>query len=96
MRILIVDDHPLVREGVRTLINHQSGLEVVGEAADADSALEAIARLTASITPANSAARMRGGDMGICCIRTPTALETALATAASGGTMEVSPTPRTP
>ncbi len=41
MRILIVDDHPLVR----TLINHQSGLEVVGEAADADGALEAIARL---------------------------------------------------
>ncbi|KDB52066.1 two component LuxR family transcriptional regulator [Sphaerotilus natans subsp. natans DSM 6575] len=34
-----------MREGVRTLINHQSGLEVVGEAADADSALEAIARL---------------------------------------------------
>lgn len=45
MRILIVDNHPLVREGVRTLINHQSGLEVVGEAADADGALEAIARL---------------------------------------------------
>ena len=45
MRILIVDDDPLVREGVRTLINHQSGLEVVGEAADADGALEAIARL---------------------------------------------------
>ena len=43
--ILIVDDHEVVREGVRTLINHQSGLEVVGEAADADSALEAIARL---------------------------------------------------
>jgi hypothetical protein len=39
---------------------------------------------------------MRGGDMGMWVIRTPTALETAFATAARGGTIDVSPTPRTP
>src|SRR5262245_18131848 len=44
----------------------------------------------------SSALRMRGGDIGICVMRTPAALETALAIAARGGTIEVSPTPRTP
>ena len=42
------------------------------------------------------AARMRGGDIGIWVIRTPAAFDTALAIAASGGTIDVSPTPRTP
>ena len=44
----------------------------------------------------SSAARMRGGDIGICVIRAPTAFDSALAIAASGGTIDVSPTPRTP
>src|SRR5215471_6673150 len=39
---------------------------------------------------ASIAASRRGGDIGICVSRTPAALETALATAASGGTIEVS------
>jgi hypothetical protein len=38
----------------------------------------------------------RGADIGNCVMRTPAAAETALAIAASGGTIEVSPTPRTP
>src|SRR5262245_42336315 len=45
---------------------------------------------------ASIAASRRGGDIGICISRMPAALETALATAASGGTIEVAPTPRTP
>ena len=45
---------------------------------------------------ASIAARMRGGDIGICVMRTPAAFDTALAIAASGGTIDVSPTPRTP
>ena len=34
MRVLIADDHAIVREGIRSLLAAQPGLEVVGEAAD--------------------------------------------------------------
>ncbi|MGH8568904.1 MAG: response regulator [Gammaproteobacteria bacterium] len=32
MRVLIVDDHALVRDGIRMLLRHEPGLEVCGEA----------------------------------------------------------------
>jgi DNA-binding NarL/FixJ family response regulator len=43
-RLLIVDDHPIVRDGLRGVFAGEPDLEVVGEAADGD---EAIARITA-------------------------------------------------
>ena len=36
IRILIVDDHPLVRAGVRAMLNQADGIVVVGECADGD------------------------------------------------------------
>jgi DNA-binding NarL/FixJ family response regulator len=33
-RIVLADDHPLVREGLRRIIDERSGMKVVGEAAD--------------------------------------------------------------
>lgn len=39
-RILLVDDHPIVREGLRTVLQRQPGCEVVGEAADGVEALD--------------------------------------------------------
>lgn len=44
-RILLVDDHPVVREGVAQRINRQPDLAVCGEAGTASEALQAIAKL---------------------------------------------------
>jgi len=40
--VLLCDDHELVRRGVRSLLDSAEGVQVVGEAADADSALKAV------------------------------------------------------
>ena len=40
IRILIVDDHAIVREGQRALIDTEPGMELVGEAADGVQAVE--------------------------------------------------------
>jgi len=42
VRILLVDDHPIVRQGLRTLLEGRSGWEVVGEASDGLEALDKI------------------------------------------------------
>jgi DNA-binding NarL/FixJ family response regulator len=44
-RILIVDDHPMIREGLRTLISREPDLSVCGEAETAAEALKATAEL---------------------------------------------------
>jgi len=43
-RVLLVDDHPLVRYAMRLLIDQQGDLRVCGEADDAAGALEAVAQ----------------------------------------------------
>ena len=41
-KVLLVDDHPIVRQGIRRLIEKEPGLLVCGEAEDAADALEVI------------------------------------------------------
>lgn len=45
IRVLIADDHPIVREGLRTLLAEEPDLEVVGEAASGEAAIEQVERL---------------------------------------------------
>jgi len=45
IRVLIVDDHAVLRAGLRTLLNLQPDMEVVGEAAEGLEALEKTKRL---------------------------------------------------
>lgn len=42
IRVLVVDDQPLIRVGLQTMLDYEDDMEVVGEAGDGDAAMTAI------------------------------------------------------
>ncbi|MFV3131941.1 response regulator transcription factor [Niveispirillum sp. KHB5.9] len=50
IRVLIVDDHPIVREGIAALIDRQPAMAVVGEAANGDEAVQRFRELRPDVT----------------------------------------------
>ena len=49
IRVLIVDDHTLVRDGIRALLTLVANVEVVGEAANGKEALERVRELVPDV-----------------------------------------------
>lgn len=49
IRVLIVDDHNVVREGLRFLLDQQADVEVVGDCADGGAAVEAVRQLVPTV-----------------------------------------------
>ena len=49
IRVLLVDDHPVVRQGLRALLSTQDGIEVVGEAGDGGAGVDAAGRLSPDV-----------------------------------------------
>ena len=49
IRVLIADDHAVVREGLRAFLALQDDVEVVGEAADGEEAVKEVARLAPDV-----------------------------------------------
>jgi DNA-binding NarL/FixJ family response regulator len=47
--VLVVDDHPLMRQGLALLINQQQDMQVCGEAEEAQAAMQAITQLRPDI-----------------------------------------------
>jgi len=50
IRILTVDDHPLILEGIANVLQRQPDMEVVGEASDGYEAIEAFAKWRPDVT----------------------------------------------
>lgn len=48
--ILIVDDHPMMREGLRSVINREPDMTVCGEAENAQQAINAVQQLSPDLT----------------------------------------------
>ena len=48
-RLLLVDDHAVVRSGLRMLLENESDMEIIGEAGSAAEALQAVERLQPDI-----------------------------------------------
>ena len=44
IRVIVVDDHQIVRQGLRSILEREPDLEVIGEAASAEAALELVTR----------------------------------------------------
>jgi NarL family two-component system response regulator LiaR len=49
IEVLIVDDHQVVRQGLRFLLDQEDGIEVVGECADGPSAIQAVRTLQPTV-----------------------------------------------
>jgi DNA-binding NarL/FixJ family response regulator len=49
IRVLLADDHPMLRRGMRALLEKAGDIEVVGEAADGREALELVEELPADV-----------------------------------------------
>lgn len=60
-RVLIVDDHPMLRRGLAELISHESDLGMCGEADDADAALELVSTLRPDLVVVDITLRTSNG-----------------------------------
>lgn len=63
IRVVVADDHPVIRAGLRHILERQDGIEVVGEAGDGAAVLETVRSSTPDVVVMDvSMPRMNGID----------------------------------
>ncbi|MBL9213114.1 MAG: response regulator transcription factor [Opitutaceae bacterium] len=61
LKVLLVDDHPITRQGMKALVNQQPNLEVCGEADNAAYAIELVGRLQPDLAIVDIALKTTNG-----------------------------------
>lgn len=69
IRVLLVDDHAILREGLRSLLSLQDDIEVVGEAADGQAALELVGLLQPDVVVMDIAMPVMDGLEATRCLK---------------------------
>jgi len=69
IRILVVDDHPLLREGVVSMLEHRTDMTVVGEACDGAEAVAQFRQLKPDVTLMDVQMPVMNGVDAIVAIR---------------------------
>jgi NarL family two-component system response regulator LiaR len=61
IRVLVVDDHPIVRQGLRSYLSSRDGIDVVGDAGDGESAVALVGALRPDVVLVDLAMPGMGG-----------------------------------
>lgn len=62
IRVLVVDDHKIVREGLASILSEQSDIEVVGQAGNGREAVETADRLSPDVVIMDVSMPLMNGD----------------------------------
>lgn len=69
IRVMIVDDHPIVRDGLKTFLSVQDDMEFVGEAGDGEAALELCAHTNPDVVLMDLIMPLMDGSAATALIR---------------------------
>ena len=89
IRVFIVDDHPVVREGLRAVLELRADCEVVGEAANGRAAIEGYDRIRPDVVIMDIRLPIVGGVEAIEKIRRLDARARIVAITSYGGDVEI-------
>jgi two-component system NarL family response regulator len=89
IKVFVVDDHPVVREGLRAVLELRADCEVVGEAADGRAAIEGYERLRPDVIIVDIRLPVVGGIEAIGAIRQLDPEARIIAITSYGGDAEI-------